>query len=235
LPSLLYAGDLDTLRSYLANSLTGAALRNEGNVREGLASWFEGAFASWTTHDGHCLFTFGTWLQAVRGVAVILEEDTEASRAALRAWLPPAAELLRIAEYECGWRAHSFGGTMGPLLFARLHGERLGDWAAAAQVAEGVLALESFQPLLRSEAHRLLGRARMALGERADARKAVESAVSEAKAARYIWLEMLATRQLARLCEQEAGEAEAMQARVLDVEGRMEASPAELAQVRSVM
>ena len=45
------------------------------------------------------------------------------------------------------------------LLCARLHGERLGDWAAAAEVAEGVLATEAFNPVVRTEALRLLARA----------------------------------------------------------------------------
>ena len=83
----------------------------------------------------------------------------------LRRWghYPPA-ELLRIAEYHTAWRAHSYGAQHPSLLCARLGGERLGDWAAAVEVAEGVLAIEAFNPLLRTEALRLLGRAHDALG-----------------------------------------------------------------------
>ena len=87
---------------------------------------------------------------------------TDASRAALRAWLPPPAELLRIAENECAWRAHACA-VHPALLCARLHGEWLGAWAAAAEVAEGVLATEAFNPVVRTEALRLLGRARAAI------------------------------------------------------------------------
>ena len=64
----------------------------------------------------------------------------EERQAALRAWLPPAAELVRICqdENECAWRANNLGGA---LLCAKLHGDRLGDWAAAAEVCEGLLAI----------------------------------------------------------------------------------------------
>ena len=43
-------------------------------------------------------------------------------------------------------------------------GERLGDWAVAVEVAESVLSIERFNPLLRTEAHRLLGQGLMGRG-----------------------------------------------------------------------
>ena len=51
------------------------------------------------------------------------------------------------------------------MLCARLQGERLGRWDLTVEVAEGVLQIKEFCPLLRTEAWRLLGRARAELGE----------------------------------------------------------------------
>ena len=85
--------------------------------------------------------------------------------------LPPPAELLRVAEYECDWR----GQTMlhPAILCAQLYGERLGEWQVAVEVMEGLLQIEAFNPYLRCEAYRLLGRARAALGQRAAACEAM--------------------------------------------------------------
>ena len=120
-----------------------------------------------------------------------------------------------------------------PILFAKLHGERLGDWAAAIEVAEGVLGLEQFQPLLRAEAHRLLGRAHAALGNKAEAKGAVERALPEFKAGQYVWLERMALRDLERVCE--AAEAKEVQARLQGVEERMSASVAQLSKLGAIM
>ena len=196
---LLAAGDLDGLRDLLAHSLTGAAL-DDDVARAACAAFYAGAFSSWKTDDGHCLSTLDTLLLTVRGLWALVQEDTNASRAALREWLPPPAECLRIAEYECMWRAHTQGAAHPALLFALLRGERLGEWAAAAEVAEGVLAIEAFNPLLRTEALRLLGRALAEGGDRAGARDAAERAAAEAAGARYAWLEAVSLRDAVRWC-----------------------------------
>ena len=165
----------------------------------------------------------------MRGLWALVEEDTDASRAALRAWLPPPAELLRIAEYEVGWRHLSLGAQHPSLLCARLGGERLGDWAAAVEVAEGVLAIEAFNPLLRTEALRLLGRAHDALGAQAAACEAAERAVAEAAKAKYVWFEMLALADLLKWCA--PGETEGVRSRLRSVAERLAASKGELAWV----
>jgi hypothetical protein len=155
-----------------------------------------------------------TFLLIMRGLAALLQEDSsDASRAALREWLPPLAELLRIAELECSWRAMGCGSGAHPaLLCARLHSERLGGWEAAAEVAEGVLRLEQFNPLLRTEACRLLGCAHAALGQRAAACEAAERAVAEAGKARYAWLvEMVSLADLLRWSQ--TSEAEGVRSR----------------------
>ena len=197
--ALLAAGDLDGLRDLLEHSLPGAAL-DDNVARAAVAAFFAGGFGAWKTDDGHCFSTLDTWLLTVRGLAALVEENTDARRAVLREWLPPPAECLRIAEHECGWRAYPTGAAHPALLFARLRGERLGEWAAAAEVAEGVLAIEVFNPVLRTEASRLLGCALAEGGDWAGAHEAAERAAAEAACARYAWLEALSLRDALRWC-----------------------------------
>ena len=227
--ALLAAGDTDMLRELMANSLAGAILDDE-TVRAGFATFYDGPFGQWKTADGHCHHTFGTYQLVVRGLEAMIRDGaaTDASRAALRAWLPPPAELLRIAENECAWRAHACA-VHPALLCARLHGERLGDWAAAAEVAEGVLATEAFNPVVRTEALRLLGRARAAQGAQAAACEAAERAVAQAAEARYAWFEMLALADLLKWCA--AGEAADVRSRLRGVASRLASSKEELAGV----
>ena len=137
--------------------------------------------------------------------------------------------LLRIAECDCSWRALAAGASHPTLLGARLHGERLGQWRVTAEVAEGVLQIEEFHPLLRTEAWRLLGRARAELGERAAACEAAERAAAEAAKARYVFLELLSVRDLLRWSE--AGAAEGVRSRLSGVAGRMAATAEEVAGV----
>ena len=189
--ALLAAGHHDALRQFLANSIAGAAL-NDAFIRAGVSSFWVGAYSSWKSEDGHHLCTCDTWLLILHGLVALLDDHVDTD--ALRAWLPSAAELLYITEYECLWRALGSGQAHPALLCARLHGEKLGDWALTAQVVQGVLKIEQFNPLLRVEAHRLLGRAYSALGQSAAACEQAAAAVAEAEGARYVWLEQLASR-----------------------------------------
>ena len=93
-----------------------------------------------------------------------------------------------------------------------------------------MLDLEAFNAIMRTEALRLLGRARAELGEAAAACEAAEKAAAEAARAKYLWLELLALRDLLRWTE--AGEkAEGVRERLRGVAGRMVASAEELAGV----
>ena len=225
--ALLLTGDLGILREFMANSLAGATLDDE-SVRKGLAV-FQGGPFGWRNEDGYCGASLDTFFMQFRCLAALVETDTDASRAALHSWLPPPAELLRIAEHELGLLCFSTGASHPSLLCARLHGECLGDWKAAAEVAEGVLNIEEFQPLLRTEAHRLLGRAKAELGDKVAACEAAERAATQAAGAKHVWLEMLSIRDLLRWCE--AGEAEGVRSRLRGVAGRLAASAEELAGV----
>lgn len=225
---MILTGDLEALRSFMAHSLVGATIDDEA-MRSGVASLFgQTGVYGWRSEEGHCNVDLSTWLLVPRGVAALLEEDTDTNRRALRAWLPPPKDLLRMAKYETGWLYFACL-THPTLLFARLHGERLGDWHAAAEVADGALRIEQLQPMFRTEAHRLLGRAKAALGERAAACKAAERAVEEAAKAKYAWLEMLSLRDLLRWCEE--GEAEGVRVKLRNVAGRLKASAEELTEV----
>jgi len=121
------------------------------------------------------------------------------------------------------------GAQKPALLCARLHGERLGDWKVAVEVAEGLLHMEQFHPLLRAEAYRLLGRAKAELGERAAACEAAECAAAEAARAKYVWLEMLSLRDLLKWSE--VAEAAGVRERLRSVAEQMVASSAELTEV----
>lgn len=226
-PALLAAGELATLGELMRHSLLGVCL-DDATVSDGLAAFYSPDRFGWTTDDGHCHSTLATLRIAVRGLRALLEEDSDATRAVLRGWLPPATELLRIAEFECCWRA--CGGAAHPaLLCAQLHGERLGAWELAVEVAEGLLRIETFHPLTRIGAHRLLGSAHAALGRRAAACEAAEEALAEAVRAKYLWLEMWALRDMLAWCE--ATDAEAVRGRLRGVAGRLAASHEELASV----
>ena len=53
MPALLATGDYLTVREFMAHSLVGAALRDDG-VRVGIATFWQGPVGSWKTDDGHC-------------------------------------------------------------------------------------------------------------------------------------------------------------------------------------
>ena len=221
------------MREYMAHSISGACLRDDTIWCSFKRFWTP---FGWVSEDGHRHSTEATYLLLLRAVAALLKEgpsdgvseEARARRAALREWLPPPSELLHLAEYETVWRAHG-AGLHPAVLCATLHGEQLGDWAAADEVAAGVLRIEAFNPLLRIQCHRLHGRASAALGRHAAACEAAERAAAEAAGARYVWLEMLALGDLLDWCE--AGAKESVRLRLRAVAGRLEASAEELARV----
>ena len=137
--------------------------------------------------------------------------------------------MLRITDLEVAWRSNPWSANHPAILLARLHGERLHAWTTAVEVAEGVLSLERYNPLLRTEAHRLLGRAHAALGECTAACAAAERAVAEAAGGRYLWLQALSLRDLSRWSP--AAEAESVRPRLEAVVARMAVPMQELAEV----
>ena len=100
----LLAGEMGVLRSFMDLKLVELILTNETIFHAFWKQW-----GAWET-DGHVHSTRASWLLILRSVAVALEaEDTEECRSALRQWLPPAAELLHIAEFEDAFRTHAYG------------------------------------------------------------------------------------------------------------------------------
>ena len=72
-----------------------------------LSMYSPGAAFGWEADDGHCCLTPARWLMVVRGLSALLEEDTDASRAALREWLPQFRESRIVL---------GFNRTMSPRL-----------------------------------------------------------------------------------------------------------------------
>ena len=166
----------------------------------------------------------------LRGLlALVEEEETDATHAALRDWLPPPTELLRITEFEIGFRGQCFGGSHPALVIARLHGERLGNWEATVQVTVGVLAIEALNPVLRVEAYRLLARANATLGRKRAACEAAENAAATAVQAHYVFYEILSLRDVLKWTD--ASEVQAVCARLRAAAERTTASRADLERV----
>ena len=88
---------------------------------------------------------------------------------------------------------------------------------------------EAVNPMLRTAALRLLGRAHAALGAQAAACEAAERAAGEAAKANYVWVEMLALADLLKWCL--ADEAESVRSRLRGVVQRMVVSDEDLAEV----
>ena len=75
---------------------------------------------------------------------------------------------------------------------------RLGAWDDVIAIADGVLAIPalSMGPLVRIEAWRLRARGLGAAGEAAGARGALETALDEASAVGYLWMEQVIREEL---------------------------------------
>lgn len=198
--ALLSVEDFETLRSFIADSLFGELLVNE-QVRKGIAMFWVGGFTEWTAESGHCHTTWRTWYRMLRGIMVLIGEDTVQQREDLRTWIPQVEELVHLTEHELAFRGHGFGIGHPALLFARLHGERLDNWNVAIEVCSAVLEIEEFQPFLRTEACRLLGLAHAKLGHRHEACDAAERALIEARKGRYMWLQVRSLHDLLQWCD----------------------------------
>ena len=201
-------------------------------AKAGVAGFWR-QWGAWA-HDGHVHSTQASWTLILRGVAASLEAGTGAAGlAGLRAWLPPLDELLAIAEHEDAFRTHAYAAVHPALLCAALHGERLGDWSVAVAVATRLVQLEPFNPLLRTEALRLLCKAQRHLREYGAACDAAERAASDAAHAGCHWLEMLALRDLLRcrrLADRGRGAEEAaLWSQLVRCVERLRATPEELA------
>ena len=101
----LLAGEMGVLRSFMDLKLVELILTNETIFHAFWKQW-----GAWET-DGHVHSTRASWLLILRSVATMLEEEAERSRTALHEWLPPAEELIRIAEFEDAFRTHSYGAV----------------------------------------------------------------------------------------------------------------------------
>lgn len=203
--AFLMAGETEMLREYLQHSFAPIALHDEGVAAE-LETVLRSAPFFWELPDGKCIYRVDTVLLQARALMAVVQEG-EVEAGGLRAWLPAPDALIYIAEHEWLFVALPFGATHPTLLCALLH-TRLGAWADAAQVANGLLATRArfptaidtelcLCPLNRIEAWRLLARCRAeGEGDRSAALEALEHAVSESQAVGYRWTEVEALRDM---------------------------------------
>ena len=111
-------------------------------------------------------------------------------------WLPSPAALLTLASSELAWDVF-MSGVQHPSLACACVAARLGRWAEAKEVAQGLLDMPLRQQLSRYEAHRLLARCAAATESSSEVvHKHLRAAAAEARGAGYLWLELLTTREL---------------------------------------
>lgn len=185
----LSTGQWDVVRALFAASPEG----DEGNPSE-LEAHTDRVTSWMGTWGMQCTWTSATALLAARMLRTLLVLDGSAALLSAPDWLPPLPVLIQIAETEKAWDVLLTGAQHPTMLAALLHA-RLQQWAAAAELAEAVLAI-LVQPLTRIEAWRLLARCRAAMTSSADAHEPLQHAAEEAEGAGYLWLQLLVRRDL---------------------------------------
>ena len=212
----LLLNDLDLLGRLQEHTLHGILLRDD-EALQAFKKMHGGSRPP--DEEGFCMYTPETHYLHVRCIGALLDGNMEelsasmvseqqqaaASTAALKAWLPSAEKLLHIAKYERYWDIHMTGPAHPTMLAATLHGTRLGDWATAATIARGLLEIKvdvPMHPLLRIEALRLLSRSIVnGLMEESygEAWSSLEQAITESQEVGYLWMEVLALRDMLSL------------------------------------
>ena len=125
---LLNLGRVDLLRGLVTEGMAWRALEDT-SVREGVFESLSKTFGRWTDEDGeHYSFSVEVSMLLLRASRFLVmekqateesAEESAAVRSALKEWLPPPAELLRICEQEGLWRSWS-SQAHPSLLCARL-------------------------------------------------------------------------------------------------------------------
>ena len=74
--ALMAAGDMDTLREFMANSIPGALGDDEAMRADLAASLFDtNPYLTWKTEDGHCCYTIDSYMLIVRGLKARMEQE----------------------------------------------------------------------------------------------------------------------------------------------------------------
>ena len=160
-------------------------------VNEYMGHW--GMQCTWTASS------FALMAQAV-GTLLLPAAEWQATATASTApssfdWLPPPEDLILLAEAERAWDVYMVG-AQHPALACGLVYARLGMWSQARTLSDGLLRLLK-QPVTRFEAACLRARCAAADGESAaDVTTWMRAAVDEAAAAGYLFLELIAKREL---------------------------------------
>ena len=190
----LAAGQTDIVRVFFESSPEGAAFERRADGASNFEAHFQLLCRLIVSWGMNCIWTLSSAMLVARGLGTLLLTDGDPAVNAALEWLPSPAALLSIAETEKAWDALMCGGEHPALLCALLYA-RLAQWEVAAEIAEG-LTQRLLQPLIRIEAWRLLARARASLTGSSDAHAPLLCAIAEASSAGYVWLELLATREL---------------------------------------
>jgi len=194
----LAAGQMDFARVLFESSPEGIAFRDKGKEAiSGFEAHVEAVRKFMLRWEMECTLELSSALLMMRGLGTLLLPDGDPAVAAALEWLPPPAALLALADAEKAWDVF-MNGRQHPTLLCALLYARVARWEVAAEIAEG-LTQRLQQPLTRIEAWQLLARARAALTGPSDAHAPLLSAIAEAKAVGYLWLELLATRDLYRV------------------------------------
>jgi hypothetical protein len=191
----LAAGQTDFARVLFESSPEGIAFHDKGKEAvSGFEVHVEAVSKYMIRWGMECTLEVSSALLMMRGLGTLLLPDDDPAVTAALEWLPPPAALLALADAEKAWDVLMCGQQHPALLCALLYA-RLARWEVAAEIAEGLMQRLQ-QPLTRIEAWRLLARARAALAGPSDAHAPLLSAIAEAKSAGYLWLELLATREV---------------------------------------
>ena len=143
--------------------------------------------------------------RALGALLILLPEQASAGEAASSSaaaapevtgeWLPSVEELLKLAEIERAWDVFTCGRQHPSLACACVYA-KLKQTAAAQEIAQGLLDMPLRQQLTRYECYMLLARCSVDTEDYEAARLHLNSAAREASGAGYLYLELLATREL---------------------------------------
>ena len=95
--AVLLMDDRDVLGKYMANNVIGRTLDDEVTSKALETFWLRGF--GWRTDEGYFGVSVEVLLLTARGLIALGEENNDASRAALRKWLPSPRELLHTTKH----------------------------------------------------------------------------------------------------------------------------------------
>ena len=197
---MLMIGEMDLLRENFKLTPAGLSLEDPLISKEWAGHLRQNPLM-YQGEDGYCFCRMESILLVDRALGVLVEE-TALDADALRSWLPSPSELISIAVHE--FQFTMFHAALHPAILCSKLYTRLGAWEDAAAVARGLLDIAplgdgkgfGWPVMHRVEAWRLLGSCCGARGDSDGASQAFESAAREAHSVGYVFLEMMALKDM---------------------------------------